>query len=151
MNTFGAAAAFVTVLAWPAMAGAAVVEDCDFRADIRALAEPWEANTKTFASGRIRVALSDTGGEPACCSMSLVVLLPDPREPEMPAMLCKVVGSAPGLGFQSIDMATLASRYDPATGLTIEVLAKRYIDGVSADAGTLTVRINQKTGAVTAE
>lgn len=67
-------------------ANAASVKDCgdDYKANIQNLAEPWEKNTKTFLNGSVRIALVDTGGEPVCCSMHLLVLAEAPEDPSGP-------------------------------------------------------------------
>ena len=48
------------VLASAAHASAQSVEDCDWRASAQALIEPWEDNTRTFANGDVRLAVTDT-------------------------------------------------------------------------------------------
>jgi hypothetical protein len=77
-------------------ANAASVKDCgdDFKANIQNLAEPWEKNTKTFLNGSVRIALVDTGGEPVCCSMHLLVLAEAPEDPSgPPSRICKIVSN----------------------------------------------------------
>ncbi|MBI1210488.1 MAG: hypothetical protein GC190_03420 [Alphaproteobacteria bacterium] len=137
-----------TALASPA--NAVNVRDCDETASIRTLAEPWEKNTRTFYNGDVRVALLDTGGEPVCCSVHLLILVPD-KTSEMGDRTCHIVSDHESMGFAGIDFARLTSKYDPGKGLLITFPYTLYVDGVSDRPGTARVRINLKTGTVTKE
>ena len=54
-----AGAALAAGLALSAPAAAQSLSDCDWRASAWLLAEPWEANSRTFANGDVRIALID--------------------------------------------------------------------------------------------
>jgi hypothetical protein len=138
------------ILAAPA--AAQTLNDCDWVASPANLIEPWEANTRTFANGAIRIAALDTE-EPACCYAHLLILSPS-GEVEGPGYrACHVLSDgAPGMGFSGIDLAGIAASYDPARGLRLDVPVFRYTDGTGPGRpGRVAVRINQATGAVTLE
>lgn len=151
MRSFVAAAALL-LTALPA--AAVQVRECDYAADIRSIAEPWEKNTRAFYDGAVRVAVSDTGGEPVCCSMSLIVLLPDHAnavEGMSEGRICRIVGDKEGMGFVGIDFQRLRSRYDAGRGLLIEFPYQLYVDGIRSRNGVARVRVNVDKGTVTPE
>lgn len=140
--------AALTLLAGALPGAAQSVSDCDWRARADAVVEPWEAHTRTYANGAIRVALLDTI-EPGAAALNLLVL--SPPYDELGGRQCKVVGFEQGLGFAGLDFAQLGATYDPATGLTVSLPGTIYFpeDGFS-NSILLHVTINQATGDVTA-
>lgn len=133
-----------------APAFAVQVRDCDYAADVRSIAEPWEKNTRAFYDGNVRVALLDTGGEPVCCSVHLLILAPD-KDDEMGGRFCKIVGDHEALGFAGIDFARLTTRYDAGRGLLIIFPYQLYVDGLSSKNGVARVRVNLERGTVSVE
>ena len=145
-----AATAFAAIAAFAAPAQAVNIHDCDDTASVRTLAEPWEQNTKTFYKGEVRLAVLDTGGEPVCCSVHLLVLVPDKTD-EMGGRTCHIVSDHEGLGFAGIDFAHLTSKYEDGKGLLITVPYTLYVDGLSNKQGAARIRINVQNGKVTSE
>ncbi|MBI1405660.1 MAG: hypothetical protein GC145_05995 [Caulobacter sp.] len=155
MRTTLAAAALVGTAALASPGLAATVRDCDGYTDSAAnIVVPWEENSRTFYNGQVRVAVLDTGGEPACCSAHLLILFYNEPEDEPGGMVCKLVSDTGTSGFAGIDAASINSRYDPARGL---LLSFRYAvfpadgDGARTVPGTAAVRINLARGTVTAQ
>jgi hypothetical protein len=148
-----AAATFGLFIATPALAVS--VSDCndDVMANVRNVAEPWEKNIRAFYNGSVRVALIDTGGEPVCCSVHLLVLAPSVPEVEgMDAYRnCFMVHNEGEMGFQSIDFARVSSRYDAGKGLLISFPYTLYNEGNPGRQDTGRVRVNVQKGTVTAE
>lgn len=140
--------AALTLLAGALPGAAQSVSDCDWRARADAVVEPWEAHTRTYANGAIRVALLDTI-EPGAAALNLLVL--SPPYDELGGRQCKVVGFEDGLGFAGLDFSQLGATYDPATGLTVSLPGTIFLpeDGFS-NSILLHVTINQATGDVTA-
>jgi hypothetical protein len=129
-------------------AEAVTVSACTELASVHSIAEPWEANTRTFAKGEIRLVVLDTI-EPAVASFYLVILHP-PRD-ELGSPICSMVLAADGLGFSSMNLGPATAAYDPARGLSVSLPVGVYIaDTAGFDEGTLSVTINQATGLVTA-
>jgi hypothetical protein len=126
------------------------VRECDWAASVQSLAEPWERNTRAFYNGQVRIALIDTGGEPACCSMHLLILAPD-KTSEMGDRMCRLVSNAKQMGFESIDFARLSARYDAGRGLLITFPYRLYVDGISHRNGVARVRVNMERSLITAE
>ena len=124
------------------------VQPCDWQASVQAIPEPWEAHTRTFANGAVRLAALDTV-EPAQGFAWLLVLSPPLNE--LGERQCRVIGAAAGLGFAGLNFAALQAGYDPATGLVID-LPVTIVDPASALTETrgLQVTVNQATGAVAA-
>ncbi len=115
----GLGALTAALIAGPA--AAVVVEDCEGVATVENIAEPWEVNSKSFYQGEVRLAVVDTGGEPACCSTHLMVLYTEDTGEEPPYRACKLVSDQPQRGFGDVDFKHLVASYDPATGLTFSV------------------------------
>ncbi len=144
---------FVAAVLAASVGGAAFaqsVNECDWVASARNLAEPWGENTRTFANGAIRVALLDTL-EPVCCSFHLLVLSPHPEW----GQACHVVSDQPGQGWVALHFQNLKASYDAAKGLRVNVDADYYdpATGTADPAQRMRfgIRINQATGTVTLE
>ena len=134
------------VAASPALAQS--VEECDWRASTHALMEPWEDNTRTFANGDVRLAITDVI-EPAAGAFHLVVL--SPPYDELGGRQCRVISANGNTGFAGLTLVGMTSAYDPAIGLTFTLAAGAY----DPDTGetlprTLTLTLNQATGAISA-
>ena len=126
--------------------------DDEATAGTRNIAEPWEKNIRSFSNGSIRVALLDTGGEPVCWSMHLLVLNPGGgNDGGDEYRACHIVNNEGGMGFVAIDFAKLAAAYDPKKGLLLSFPYELYNDGNPGKKGVAKVRVNSKTGAVTVE
>ncbi|KPQ07962.1 MAG: hypothetical protein HLUCCA12_02515 [Rhodobacteraceae bacterium HLUCCA12] len=138
--------------ALPGRAAAQVIDRCGRMASPASIAEPWAQYSRRFANGAIRIALLDTGGEPVCCAVHLLILSP---MPEGPGRQCHVASDAPGTGFLDIDFDGIESSYDPARGLGLDVPVSRWDPGAETGGvgvgDRMTIRINQATGAVTVE
>lgn len=137
----------MTFTALPAMA--VTVQPCTELASVLSIAEPWEANTRVFARGDIRLVVLDTI-EPAAAAFHLVILHP-PRD-ELGGPMCSMVSATDGLGFGGMNLAPAEASYDPARGLTVSLPISVYdpeAAGFYSDK-RLSVTINQATGAITA-
>jgi hypothetical protein len=133
-----AAAAFIA-MALPA--GAQEVSECDWRTDMRFIAEPWETSTRTFANGAVRLVLLDTY-EPAMLPFQIAVISPPLDELGWPQ--CMAIGA-----FHEIDFAALAAAYDPAVGLIFSVPVRLYDSMTdSTPNARLGFSLNQATGAI---
>lgn len=110
----GAAALAALALA-PGPLLAQVVEPCDWRGKADTIPEPWEAHTRTFANGAVRIALSDPG-EPAFGSASLIVMVPG----EFYGRDCFLLHNGEH-HWRLVDIAGVTSAYDPARGLLLSV------------------------------
>jgi len=133
-------------------AGAVTVSECnDFRSSVHALVEPWEANSRTFLNGAVRIAVVDTGGEPACCSVHLLVLAEKPEDSAGPAeRVCRVISQRDQLGFMAIDFAAIRTSYTPVHGLNMLVPYRLYVDGIRSRPGAARINVNPRTGAISA-
>ena len=141
------AVCLLTLTALPAQA--VTVAPCDGLASVRAIAEPWEANTRIFANGDIRLVVLDTI-EPAAGAFHLAILHP-PRD-ELGSPMCSQVSASEGIGFGGMDIGPATASYDPARGLTVALPVSVY-DPDAAEFYTvkrLLVTINQSSGAVMA-
>lgn len=141
-----AAAGLSLVLALPA--AAASLRDCDtFEASAQNLVFPVENSTRSFANGAIRVIGLDTGGEPACCSTHVMVLLAARNEP---GQTCVLISREGTMGWLDADIAGAGANYDPATGLHIRVPVQVY-DGSGSVPDRLVITVNQATGRIVAQ
>ncbi|MAM61892.1 hypothetical protein [Maritimibacter sp. UBA3975] len=130
----------------PAAAQVAV-GDCDWRASAQSVAEPWEANSRTFANGDVRLAKLDVG-EPAFGGFFLLVLSP-PRD-EIGFRQCRVITFPETSGFGGMDFDALEAGYDPSVGLMFTVPVKVFVasDAVEGQPALLRFSLNQATGAI---
>ncbi|MCZ0962792.1 hypothetical protein [Paracoccus benzoatiresistens] len=136
----------LSVLAAPA--AAQQVLPCD-NAPAESIAEPWEANTASYAEGQVRIAVLDMV-EPAGGALKLLVISP-PRD-EVGYRQCRVIQSDRGIGFYDLDFAKRRASYDPQKGLTLTMPAQHYLPG-NPEAGwfQLSLSINQQTGDITVQ
>ncbi len=128
---------------------AQTLSDCDdWRSSAFGIAEPWEANTKTFSEGSVRMAIMDVG-EPVVGSFRLLILTP-PTADNPDARQCQVLSLDPDLGFAGLSFDGVTNTTDP-TGLTVRIPAKRWIAETDtyADA-TLSVTLHATDGAIAA-
>lgn len=144
------------LLALSTPAAAQIVTECEWIGAAQNILEPWEVHSRTYANGAIRVAVADTGGEPACCSSHLMVLSPSGDGREDPVWRqCRIVSASEGLGFYAIDIPGIIASYDPARGLLLSVPVAHWHDGVNDGRPPIPermeVRINQANGSVTVE
>ena len=143
-----AGAALAAGLALSAPAAAQSLSDCDWRASAWLLAEPWEANSRTFANGDVRIALIDAI-EPAAGALHLLVL--SPPWDELGARQCRVLSLDGGIGFAGVDFAALEAWYDAAVGLLFALPVSVYEPETGAFADRmLDFNLNQATGAIEA-
>jgi hypothetical protein len=132
-------------------ASAAQIRECNGEETAANIEEPWEKNAHAFDNGEVRVALIDTGGEPACCSYQLLLLTPDPQD-KGGARACHLVTNTGGVGFGALYFDKLAAHYDPKTGLSITFrFATLGLDGKPNASGIAHVRVNTRNGKITAE
>lgn len=146
LRTLAAAAASLAagLAAAPAAHAAPWLGNCNDYATAGLIAEPWEANTRTFYNGQVRVAVVDTNGEPVCCSSWLVVIFPD-KDDELGGRTCMMLGSGEGLGFTGVNVKQIKSSYAAATGLTLTVpVRKLNVDtsGTRTEIITLVLDLN---------
>lgn len=140
----------VMTLASPALAVS--VRACDGVTDSAAnIVEPWESSARSFYQGRVRVALLDTGGEPACCSAHLLILFYGNDDPE--SFVCRLVSDRGSTGFAGVDFRALKSSYDPRRGLllTFGYSVMPADGGPNPKRSVARVRINLPSGAVKVE
>ncbi len=140
--------AFLALLTVAAPAAAAVVRECDAKASITNLVEPWEKYTKTFYSGKVRVALIDTGGEPACCAEHLAIVFADNSAEGGNA--CFLVSQTNELGFHDVGIEKIAGSYDPKKGLLL-TFPFTLNNGEGDRPGIVKVRVNIGHGTATIE
>lgn len=132
-------------------ASAQTVEECDWRASAQALVEPWDApqNTRTFANGDVRLAVTDVI-EPAAGAYHLIIF--SPPFDELGGRQCRVISADGNLGFTGLTLEAMISDYDPAIGLSFAIQSGAYDPKTGGTLPmVLLVTLNQATGAITAE
>ncbi|MCB1463865.1 MAG: hypothetical protein KDJ90_15925 [Nitratireductor sp.] len=130
-----------------APASAQVVEECDWVASAQTIVEPWEANTRTFSNGKVRLALLDTV-EPAAGAMHILVL--SPPIGELGDRQCRVISFSKGIGFTGIDFGQLNADYDPSRGLMFRVPGSIFENDVQRPK-IIVFTVNQATGDITVD
>lgn len=147
---------FAALLGICTSANAQVVNDCysaqadGALTDIRLIPEPWQANTRLFSNGDVRLTLIDTW-DPANYAVHLMISYVDTRRHESEGRACVIISDQASQGFQNISLLDMAAGYDPATGLSFSIEAERYnASDESVDHGALNVILNRATGQVTA-
>jgi hypothetical protein len=140
--------AAVAAAAMMAQAHAVSVRDCDPGIDsVSSIPEPWADNTRKFYNDSVRLTVLDIG-EPACCSMHLMVTFPTGGTDGPEEMQCKFINESATLGLPTIDLKNAKSQYDAKTGLTITVPYGNDVNGVKEKAGVVKLRIDMKKGEV---
>lgn len=119
---------------------------CDWPARADNIVEPWEAHTRSFANGEVRLALLDTV-EPASGAYHILILSP-PRD-VLGNRQCRTLGMRENIGFAGVAFENLKARYDPAAGL-IFTLPVQVFDGEAVGRRHLRFTLNQATGAIAA-
>jgi len=121
-------------------------QNIPYQASAAAIAEPWEANTRSFADGDIRIAVMDTY-EPALGAYYLMVMF---WGSDAGFRTCNLVSNAE-LGFVSMTLEGMTSDYDAARGLVLSVPTSFHNPATgSNENGTLEVVINRQTAEVSA-
>ena len=137
---------FTLALYSPYAAAGQTVIPCDgWQMSAENIAEPWEAYSRTFADGEVRIAVLDTI-EPAAAALYLMVLTP-PYD-EVGGRHCGLVANGDGShGFGDMDFEALESQYDASRGVIVSFPVQAYnIDTGEFDVRRLEVTINQATG-----
>ncbi|MFC4214668.1 hypothetical protein ACFP4H_04500 [Pseudophaeobacter arcticus] len=141
----------VIALSGASGAGAQSLQSCDWVASAANLVEPWAETSRTYGDGAVRIALLDTGGEPACCSSHLLILSPDPEY----GQACHVLSDRQGTGFRQVFLEQSNSRYDAGKGLLVTIPVGRFdpdTGGVDpASIQPVSIRINQSSGQLALE
>ncbi|MFW2541150.1 hypothetical protein ACN2XU_00815 [Primorskyibacter sp. 2E107] len=129
----------------PAVVSAQQVMECDWQASARSIPEPWEAHTRTFSNGTVRLAMLDTI-EPAGGWAYLMIL--SPPFDELGSRQCKLIGTG-DMGFSGMTFSALTADYDPAQGLifTLPVQFYQYGDLQMVEK-TLRITLNQSSGQI---
>lgn len=145
-------------LCLPGAALGQIVQDCAASGYVVSpanLVEPWATHSRTYAEGAIRIAVLDTGGEPACCSAHLLVLYPAGGQDGPEYRACAVVSATKGLGFLWVDIPGTTASYDPVRGLLLSVPVTHWHDGVELGrpgiVERMEVRVNQAAQTVEVE
>lgn len=140
-------------LALATPAAAPTVRACDgITENAQNIVEPWAANSWAYYGGRVRVAVLDTGGEPACCSSHLLVMFEDPTE--QGGLVCRLVGYRGTSGFAGIDPRSVRASYDARRGLLVSFGYTAFPprgDGSRTVGGVGKVRVNLARRTVVAE
>ncbi len=134
----------IAALIFAAPASAITVEECDWRASLAGIPEPWEDHTRTYANGDVRITVTDMI-EPAAGAFHLVVI--SPPYDELGGKQCRVVSLNGATGFTRLITSTASSAYNPAVGLTLTLPSGTYNPETGGtDEQDLLVTINQATG-----
>jgi len=145
---FIGAVLLVTFIA-PEPATAQSISPCDdWRSSVLGIAEPWEANTKTFTEGTVRMTIMDVG-EPVIGSYRLLILTP-PTDENPDGRQCQVLSLDLDLGFAGLSFDGVTDSTDP-TGLTVILPAKSW--DAETDTYTnakLSVTVNATDGSIAA-
>ncbi|QDC11697.1 hypothetical protein FHY55_18345 [Oceanicola sp. D3] len=140
--------AALALLALSLPATAQEVSDCgDWRTQARNIPEPWEASTRSFANGDVRLVLLDTI-EPAAAPTHLMIL--SPPFDELGSRQCKVLSREGQAGWAGMQFERLEAGYDPARGLTFTLPAMIWLPEKNfVNSTLLSITLNQSTGEIT--
>ncbi len=105
------------------------VQDCEtnavfpYQTTAMAIAEPWEANTRSFADGKVRIAIMDTW-EPAYGAYYLMVMYWSGNEGGE-LRTCDLVSQGE-LGFVGMTLEGMEASYNAGLGLVLKVPTTFY-------------------------
>ena len=139
--------AALSVAAAAPVAAQTAIDCTGWQASAQNIPEPWQANTRTFANGDVRVTLLDTI-EPAAGAYYLMVLAP-PYD-ELGSRYCAIIAEGDGgVGFAGMQFDQTSASYDPATGLTVWVPTRLFAPETGGfDDALLGVIIDQAAGTI---
>lgn len=130
----------------PGAAGAQTVSECDWRASAQAIPEPWEAHSRTFSNGAVRLAVLDTV-EPAAGALHLLIL--SPPYSELGDRQCRVISRDGTMGWAGMYFEDLTASYDPAVGLIFDLPVQIYLPESSfTNSAVLRITLNQASGEI---
>ena len=139
----------VVAFSCPPMAQAQTVAECDVRSMSEFLVEPWEHYSHSFSNGLVRLAVLNTN-EPAAGAEHLLIL--SPPFDDMGNRQCRIVSHTDGMGFAGLYFRDMEVVQDAAPGLSVTIPAQGFdLARGFAQAGMLTVTLDQVTGDVTAD
>ena len=134
--------ALALILALPAHAQA--VAECDGRWQANARNVVWDDGPLTLADDAVRIVKLDTGGEPACCSVHLMLLLPGP---DGGAERCALVSADP-FGGGYFDLSLSDARFD-LEGRTLRAVVPGAVhDGEGPVARRVDMTVDLGTGRI---
>ena len=116
-----------------------------YRATAEAVAEPWEENTRSFADGKVRIAVMDTG-EPAYGAYYLMIMYWAGGE----MRTCELVSQG-DVGFVGMTLNGMEASYKAGLGLVLKVPTSFYnpVEDAFED-GAIEVLIDRAANSVTA-
>ena len=115
-------------LLWGSAAFAQRVQPCfdgdriPYRASAEAVAEPWEENTRSFAEGKVRIAVMDTG-EPAYGAYYLMVMYWPGGDGAL--RICDLVSQGE-VGFVGMTLNGMEAGHKAGLGLVLKVPTSFY-------------------------
>lgn len=106
-----------------------------------------QGHYKSYYDDRVRIYHRDTYGEPVCCASHLLILIENDSDTDGTSpWKCFQVSKSDSLGFTWILMDKINSKYEPETGLRLEVPVELYGQDGEGEApqGLIVLRINFK-------
>ncbi|MEM8537100.1 MAG: hypothetical protein AAGF56_04475 [Pseudomonadota bacterium] len=128
---------------------AQTIIDCEERAALSEMYSAAGEKLRTFANGDVEISIIDTG-EQNLANVYLKVVSP-PRD-DLGLRQCRLIGAAQDKGFAGMNINSMESSYDPATGLQLSMIIRTY-DPASETLPRrfLFFTVNQATGQITAD
>ncbi len=142
-GALGRAALVAAVVLAPGLAGAAVtMGSCDgAAARLTNIPEPWEAHSRSFARGAVRVTLLDAA-QPDAAAFHIAVMHDRLSETGKPYRACQIVGAEGQAGFSDVAFDRLEASFDADNGLQVRIPVQ-VLDGSGFRAADLLLVIDQ--------
>ncbi|NOX39841.1 MAG: hypothetical protein GXP05_04810 [Alphaproteobacteria bacterium] len=104
--------------------GAQQISKCDARAQAANIAEPWSANSRSFADGDVRLTVLETPGSETA-AFRILILTP-PRN-ALGERLCRIISYQREAGFFGVTLSWMGTSYDPLYGLVFDIPVQIFV------------------------
>jgi len=122
------------------------ISKCDARTQAVNIAEPWSANSRSFAGDDVRITVLKTI-KPAAAGFNILILTP-PRNASG-ARFCKIISYQRDVGFLDVTLSWMGTSFDPLYGLIFDIPVQ-ILDASTATSkpARLRLTVNKDNGSI---
>lgn len=137
------------LLMLPSIGMSQSVGPCTELTRVDLIAEPWDANTRSFGDGAVRIAVVDTIA-PAIGAFHLILFSPPLDENDK--RQCRVISGTEEYGFGGLSLEGISVDFEPGQKLELKIAAAVFEpDGETFVGKTLLIDVDQSSGEISAK